>query len=137
MSVAKPEAPPARRLIFGAVAAFILLGPALPQVFGVYNPLFRPWVMFSGVGLGLLRGDVVVEGAETTLLSPETFLSVAYYPHTMSIRDAHVVLSEEALIARMASYCAEHAEVTALSFDGDLSGLKGWRAVSVRHDCAR
>ena len=137
MRVGPSSAPPARRLIFGALAAFILLSPALPQIFRIDHPAFRPWIMFSGVGLGLLRGEIVVEGDEVRRLSPKAFLNLPYYPHTMSIRDAHVVLDEAALNARMAAYCAEHRAASALSFDGDVSGLRGWRALSVRHECGQ
>ena len=41
-----------RRLAFLLIAVFILLAPAMPQVLGVNSVFFRPWTMFSGVGVG-------------------------------------------------------------------------------------
>ena len=46
-----------RRLAFLLLAGFILLTPALPQLFGVQGMFLRQWTMFSGVGVGLLKGE--------------------------------------------------------------------------------
>ncbi len=35
------------------IVAFMIVGPFTHQVLGYRNPLFRPWTMFSGVGLHL------------------------------------------------------------------------------------
>ena len=113
------DASPLRRAVFGLVAAFILLAPAMPQVFGVHAPVFRPWVMFSGVGLGLLRGDFIVSrGGETERVSPEGFLNITHYVRSMSLTAPHVVLDEAALISRITAFCETNSDVTAVSFDG-------------------
>ncbi len=70
------ETPPLRRLLFGSLAAFILLVPAMPQLLGVHSPILRPWVMYSGVGFGLLQGEFVVtqeNGVE--VMSPPAFFN--------------------------------------------------------------
>ncbi len=138
MNAAENSPPPIRRAAFGLLAAFILLAPAAQQVLGVYSPIFRPWVMYSGVGLGLLRGEVIVIRAEgTERLTPEAFLGVRHYPSTMSIEDRHVVLDEATLTARMAAYCAANNDVRSLSFDGEMSWLDGWRPLSAALECER
>jgi len=138
MSVAENSPPLIRRAAFGVLAAFILLAPAVQQVLGVYLPVFRPWVMYSGVGLGLLRGEVIVTRADgMERLTPEAFLGVRYYPSTMSTRDPHVILDQAALSARMAAYCAADSDVRSLSFDGQMSWLDGWRPISAAVACER
>lgn len=136
MRVAKNSPPLIRRAAFSLLAAFILLAPAVQQVLGVYLPIFRPWVMYSGVGLGLLRGEVIVTRAEgTERLTPEAFLGLRYYPGTMSIKAPHVILNKAALSARMAAYCAAYGEVQSLAFDGEMSWLDGWRPLSAALEC--
>lgn len=138
MSAAQSNSPPLRRVVFGVLAAFILLAPAMQQVFHIYSPIFRPWVMYSGVGLGLLRGDFEITRADgQERLSPETFLNVRFYPSTMSIKDRHVVLDETALVARIGAYCEANPDVVSIAFDGEVSGLKGWRPISAAKACAR
>lgn len=44
-----------RGVIFFALALFIIGGPSYRQVFGGENVLFRDWVMFRGVGLGVIE----------------------------------------------------------------------------------
>ncbi len=127
-----------RRSAFGLIAAFILLAPAMPQVLGVHLPIFRPWVMYSAVGLGLLDGDIIItrdEGEER--LTPEAFLRVRHYPRTMTLKDRHVVLDEANLSARFAAYCETDSAIRSLSFDGRMSWLDGWRPLSASVDCAR
>ena len=136
MTTAQNNPPLLRRAIFGVLAAFILLTPAFPQVLGVYPPVFRAWVMYSAVGLGILRGEVVVtsvDGVKT--MAPEKFLGVAFYPQTMSLNDWHVILDETALSSRMAAYCEAQTGVVGVSFDGEVSDLNGWRSISVEKAC--
>lgn len=136
MNAAENSPPLLRRAAFGLLAAFILLAPAVQQVLGVYLPIFRPWVMYSGVGLGLLRGEVIVTRAEgRERLSPEAFLGVRHYPITMSIKAPHVIPDQAALTARMAAYCAAEGDVRSLSFDGKVSWLDGWRPISAAVEC--
>ncbi len=127
-----------RRAFFGVVAAFVLLAPALPQVFGVHAALFRPWVMYSGVGLGLLQGEfAVTRDGEVEMLSPESFLNINHYVRSMSLSAPHVVLDEAALIDRITAYCEANRNVTTVSFDGKVSGIRGWRPMRVTAECAQ
>lgn len=138
MNGGETRRPQIRRVVFGGLAGFILLAPALPQVLDVHSPIFRPWVMYSAVGLGLLRGDIVVTragGAE--MLTPEAFLGLKYYPRTMTLKDRHVVLDEAALSARMAAFCEANVDVDRLSFDGRMAWLDGWRPLKASVDCAQ
>ncbi len=138
MRVVDTSPPPLRRAAFGVIAAFVLFAPALPQVLGVHAPGFRPWIMYSGVGMGLLRGDVVVTRANgAQVLTPEAFLGVRYYPRTMTLQDRHVVLDEAALRARMAAFCETGDDIKSLSFDGHMSWVDGWRPLSAAVTCPR
>lgn len=44
-----------RGVAFVALTAFIVLGPAKRQLFGKRDPMFRAWVMFSGIALNLVE----------------------------------------------------------------------------------
>ena len=136
MNSVETKTPQPRRVVFGVLAAFILLAPALPQVFGVYSPMFRGWVMYSTVGLGLLRGDIVVtraDGIET--LTPDALLGIQHYPWMMSLKDRHLVLDEATLSAHMSAYCTKNAAAISLSFQGQMSWLDGWRPLSATVEC--
>ena len=48
-----PRSPWIRRLLFGALVGFLVLGPFYRQVMGGKSPLFRNWIMFAGYGLDI------------------------------------------------------------------------------------
>ena len=58
------SAPASRRAVFSVLAAFILLGPAPGQLFGLHSMLLREWVMFSAAGIGLLKGHFTLHRAD-------------------------------------------------------------------------
>ena len=53
-----------RQAFFVVFSAFLLLGPALPQVFKVYTPAIRRWVMFSGYGTDICEVRYTVADGE-------------------------------------------------------------------------
>lgn len=94
--------------------------------------------MYSGVGLGLLRGDVVVSKVDgVTTLTPEAFLGLYYYPRRMSLKEPHVTLDEAALRNQMTAYCEAQNGVVGIAFQGEVSGMNGWRSISVEQACQR
>ena len=72
-----------RRAAFTGLAAFILLGPAPGQLFGLHTIVLREWRMFSGAGIGLLKGRFTVHRATGTVtMSP---LEVAGLPSYLAL----------------------------------------------------
>ncbi|MEM9988591.1 MAG: hypothetical protein AAF723_03650 [Pseudomonadota bacterium] len=64
------------------LSGYILFSPAWPQVFQQHNIFIRPWVMFSGVGEGVLKGEFILtraNGAETRL-TPLEVAGLTRYP---------------------------------------------------------
>ena len=53
-----------RQAFFVVFSAFLLLCPALPQVFKVYTPAIRRWVMFSGYGTDICEVRYTVADGE-------------------------------------------------------------------------
>ncbi len=81
-----------RTVAFAVLAAHILIGPFLAQIADIRSPLWRPWTMFSQVGVGVLDGAFTVEDGEgaVTELSPLQLLEFDWYPRILdpSLRPA-------------------------------------------------
>ena len=71
-----------RGVAFAVVALFILLAPAAFQVFGVNHLLLRPWIMYSGAGIGLLKGEfrIAAPGKPVVVRTPLQLLGRERYP---------------------------------------------------------
>ncbi|MEM7267814.1 MAG: hypothetical protein AAF401_01025 [Pseudomonadota bacterium] len=131
-------APPLRRAMYVALGCFILLAPAAPQIFGVNSVLFRPWIMYSLVGVGVMRGDFVAEtAAGGAKITPFQVMMRNRYPQDLSLNAGHVVLDERTLKRFTAPYCAQYQDVIALTFEGEVAFPDGWRALSAEARCDR
>lgn len=128
---------PGRRLIFLLLAAFILITPALPHVFGIYSIMFRPWMMFSGVGVGLLKGEFILGGAadEETRLTPPEVLGVERYSRAMTRRFPYHVLIDEDLPLAVETFCATLDADQKLYFDGYRQTRDGWIRLTAEDLC--
>lgn len=127
-----------KRIAFFAIAAFILLSPALPQLFGVQAKIFRPWVMYSAVGVGLLKGEFTVEhpdGTTATFVPREVF-GYNRYPLEMTFHQRHIVLKPEHLDRAAAPFCETMPEGATLSYDGLVATFNGWEPLSRDSLCA-
>jgi hypothetical protein len=127
-------APASRRAAFAALAAFILLGPAPGQLFGAHTVLLREWQMFSGAGVGLLKGHFTLHRADGAVtLSP---LEVAALPSHLALPIERRVYEPSDLKAFAARICNDARETARLSFEGSVGTFSGWRALAV-HDVCR
>lgn len=118
-----------RRIGFALIAAFVLLSPAPGQLFGAHTPLLREWVMFSGVGVGIPRGQFVVsdENGESLRLSPLEALGLAAYPQIRHYTFEKRVLADEDFARFAQRLCAEAAPGARVGFDGAVGTRAGWR----------
>lgn len=62
-----------RLLAFMAIAAFMIVGPAAEQVFGVRTALLRPWTMFSAIGLGVIDASFEIRRPDGALVPLDRF----------------------------------------------------------------
>lgn len=126
-----------RRLIFVVLAGFILLSPSLPQLFGVTHLFLRPWVMYAGVGTGLLKGTFVVTRAAggEDHFTPLQVLGRTRYVFNMNRKQSYEVHSEEDLHRFAQRLCGRLEPGDRLDFDGWYSTVRGWQPVEGRELC--
>jgi len=125
----------ARRIGFTAIALFILLAPAAGQIFGVHHLLLREWVMYSGVGVGIPKGEFRIWQGDQPLatLSPLEALDLPAYPRVIHYTFPHRILRDEdfpRFAARLCGALADH-DADRVSFEGVIGTREGWR--SARH----
>ena len=134
-AAARPQglAPTSRRAVFAILAAFILLGPAPGHLFGVHTMLLREWVMFSGAGVGLLKGSFTLHRPDVAVtLSP---LEVAALPSYLALPIHQRVYAAADLRIFAARICGVTRETARLSFDGSVGTFAGWQALAVHDVC--
>lgn len=125
----------ARSVVFAGLAALVLLGPGLKQVLDIRSPLLRPWTMFSGIGVGVLKGEFEVTDASgaTTRLRPLEVLELDRYPVVRSIHFDRLVREPAHLRAFGERLCADPA--VRVSFHGHTGSRQGWQALDVEDVC--
>ncbi len=127
----RPHSP--RRIAFAALAAFILLGPAPGQLFGVHSMFLREWVMFSGAGIGLPKGRFTLHRADGAVtLSP---LEVVALPSYMALPLERRIFEPADVKAFAARICSDPHETARLSFEGSVATFTGWRDLAVQDVC--
>jgi hypothetical protein len=62
-----------RLALFVAIAACMIAGPVIEQVFGNRSPLLRSWTMFSGIGIGLIDISFATRSPDGTLVPLDRF----------------------------------------------------------------
>jgi hypothetical protein len=122
-----------RRAAFVALAAFILLGPAPGQLFGVHSILLREWLMFSGAGVGLAKGQFTLHRAEGAVtMSP---LEVLALPTYLALPLDRRIYKPSDLKTFAARICDSGRETARLSFEGSVAAFIGWRALTAYDIC--
>lgn len=125
------------RAAYLALAIFIVLGPAVTQVFGYRTVWIRPWQMYRDVGVGILRGEFVLtrKGEEIGRETPLEFFDLRRYPEINHYRFDKRVRAEEDL-ARVAEERCEMLEIgVVLGFEGYRGAVQGWAPLSIPDIC--
>ena len=125
----------ARSVVFAGLAALVLFGPGLKQVLEIRSPLLRPWTMFSGIGVGVLKGEFEVTDASgaTTRLRPLEVLQLDRYPVHRSIHFDRLVREPAHLRAFGERLCTDPA--VRVAFHGHTGSRQGWQALDVDDIC--
>lgn len=122
-----------RRAAFAGLAAFILLGPAPGQLFGLHTIALREWRMFAGAGVGLPQGRFTVHRAVgTATMSP---LEVAGLPSYLALPIDRRIAAPADLRAFAARLCDSLHETARLSFEGSVGTSEGRQALTVDDVC--
>jgi hypothetical protein len=122
-----------RRAAFAGLAAFILLGPAPGQLFGLHTMMLREWRMFAGAGVGLPQGQFTVHRAVgAVIMSP---LEVAGLPSYLALPIDRRIAAPADLRAFAARLCDSLHETARLSFEGSVGTHEGRQALTVDDVC--
>ncbi len=126
----------ARTAVFAILAGVILLGPGARQLLDMRTPIFRQWTMFSGVGVGILKGSFEVTDAAgaSTRMSPLEVLELQRYPVQRSFLYDRLVAEPEDLRLFADRLCADGT--ARVAFHGQTGTRSGWRALDVDDVCA-
>jgi hypothetical protein len=93
----------------------------------------REWRMFSGAGVGLLRGTFTLHRADGAVtLSP---LEVAGVPRYLDLPLNRRIFQLNDLRQFANRICNEKSETGRLSFEGSVGVSSGWAPLSVRDVC--
>jgi hypothetical protein len=132
-AAARPQRASPRRAAFAVLAAFILLGPAPGHLFGVHSVLLREWIMFSGAGVGLLKGQFTLHRAGGAVtLSP---LEAGALPSYLALPIERRVYTPADLKTFAARICGDVRETARLSFEGSVGTFTGWQELTVDDVC--
>lgn len=126
-----------KRIGFAGAAVYILLSPALPQLFDIGSPWVRPWTMYSGVGEGLPKGVFTARyesGAEEYLTALQV-RDLPRYPNTFHYEFDYWVHDEASFRAFAADFCESRSSLVSLSFEGRVGAPDGWASHQVGDLC--
>ena len=121
-----------------ALSLFIALGPAAGQIFGMHCAVLREWVMFSGSGIGVLKGRFVLHHAQgpDQVMTPLELLGLRHYPDAPPDEFDRLVFEDADLKTAAAAVCRQHTDMSRLSFHGWVGTRQGWRPLDVDDVCA-
>ena len=122
-----------RRAAFAGLAAFILLGPAPGQLFGLHTMGLREWKMFAGAGVGLPQGRFTLHRADRTVtMSP---LEAAGLPSYLALPIDRRIAAPADLRVFAARLCGTLHEAERLSFAGSVGTHAGRQPLAVDDVC--
>lgn len=122
-----------RRAAFAGLAAFILLGPAPGQLFGLHTMALREWKMFAGAGVGLLQGRFTLHRADGTVtMSP---LEAAGLPSYLALPVDRRIAVPADLRVFAARVCDKLQGTERLSFAGSVGTHDGRQPLAVGDVC--
>jgi hypothetical protein len=125
----------ARTVVFAFLASLIVLGPFAAQILEMRSPLLRPWTMFSGVGVGILKGVFTHERADGSRadMTPLQVRGLDRYPVIRGTQFQYLVSDDRDLRRFAGDYCDQVGG--ALAFNGWVGTRTGWRSLEAQNIC--
>jgi hypothetical protein len=117
-----------RLLAFVAILAFELGEPAYRQVFGGTNRFVRKWIMFEGIGLGVVDARFSEALPDGRSVAVDRFATLGLN-RTSSPRDVRRIVHESNLRAVGQRLCAASAPGTDLRVVARIAERSGWRLI--------
>lgn len=120
------------------LSLFITLGPAAGQIFGRHYDFLREWIMFSGSGIGVLKGRFTLHRAQgiDQEMTPLELQGLRTYPDASPDEFGRLVFDKGDLRRNAAAICDRGTDVSRLSFTGWVGTRQGWRPLAVEDVCA-
>lgn len=117
---------------------FIAFGPAAGQIFGQHYAWLREWVMFSGSGVGVLKGRFTLHhpGGADQPMTPLDVLGLRAYPDTAPDEFDRLVFGLGDLRRDATAMCDRRTDASRLSFEGWVGTRQGWRPLAAEDVCA-
>lgn len=138
-STGRPWQKAGRSLALLTLSGYILLSPALVQVFGVGAPIVRPWTMYSRVGMGLPKGtfEVTQPDGQTVKMTALQAAGLRRYPAEGQIYHfgRFVSLQPGAFAKFAAPLCSQLEEGARVTFSGEIGSPTGWTQVDTVDVC--
>jgi len=116
-----------RRSVFFALAVFMLAGPAYRQVLDGDNRVFRNWVMFSAIGVGLVdaRFTHLTEDGSEVILNHHELLAGQY----RKVRRSNIWLIRNrngGAVDVARRLCAVLDPITSIRIESRVATRRGW-----------
>ena len=127
-----------QKMVVVVCGAYILLSPAFPQLLGVGADYVRFWRMFSGVGLGIMKGTFTLTEADGShqQLTPLQVLNLERYPDIHFYTFDKIVKDVPAMADVTSEFCnAAVPEGATLSFRGKVGFENGWGTLELASVC--
>ena len=126
-----------RLALVACAGLFIMFGPAVGQIFGWHSIYIREWVMFSGGGIGVLKGTFTLhrpDGAAVRM-TPLDVLGLKRYPGALPDQFDHLIFEESDLRGYASRVCDPVARTARLAYHGLVGTRQGWRPLDVEDVC--
>jgi hypothetical protein len=123
-----------RLLLFVTIAAFMVAGPVVEQVFGARSAFWRSWTMFSAIGLGVIDVSFAVRQPGGTLVPLDRFATLGGRPGGKFKR----IEGTKELTALVLQLCAALGPGADLRVTARQATREGWQVISTdeRNVCA-
>ncbi|TPI40924.1 hypothetical protein FJW07_06535 [Mesorhizobium sp. B3-1-9] len=114
-----------RLVAFTAIAAFMIAGPAVDQIFGVQTPWLRSWTMFSAIGLGVIDASFEIRQPDGALIPLDRFEMLG------ASRDGRLkrIESREELASVVKRLCTVAGQGADIRVRARLGTRNGWQTI--------
>lgn len=114
-----------RVAVFAAVAGFMALAPAWPQVLGERSRFARDWELFHELGVGLARVDYSVRARDGALTPIDRYAALGYADRRLAPKWLRTISGEAGVVAVGRKLC-ERLGAVEVRAHADIATMAGW-----------